>query len=104
MESCWYCDQLAFAECEDCRRPLCKTHMWTILEYVGRGVTLHKVRCTKRCTEDINQAEESHLYHTQGGGTVEWDTTNRNYVFVKPPPDFPNIKAGDFIPEGWGIT
>lgn len=44
------------------------------------------------------------LMHTQGGGTAEWDNINKRWVFVEPPPDFPQYRKGDFVPEQWGIA
>jgi len=44
------------------------------------------------------------VYHTQGGGTVRWDDLQKDYVFVDPPEEFPQYKAGDIMPEDWGIA
>ncbi len=50
------------------------------------------------------QEEKQEVLHTQGGGTVKWDALNKRWIFVDPPPDFPQYEQGDFMPEQWGIA
>ena len=42
------------------------------------------------------------IFATQGGGKVQW--INEAYRFIESPPDFPDIKIGDVIPDKWGIA
>lgn len=44
---------------------------------------------------------EDTLYHTQGGGTAEYDEETDRYVFVDPAENF---NEGDFVPEEWGLA
>ena len=42
------------------------------------------------------------IFATQGGGEVIWD--GERFVFIIPPPKFPQYKRGDPMPEKWGIA
>lgn len=42
------------------------------------------------------------IWGTQGGGLVR--EVNGAYVFVEPPPDFPNLTVGAIMPSEWGIA
>jgi len=56
---------------------------------------------TERARRKVGVDLETH--HTQGGGTVAWDTLKQAYVFVDPPAAF-SFKAGDVMPKDWGIA
>lgn len=60
--------------------------------------------CSQLELRDIYPWNEDDLFHTQKGGLVKWDRLNFRYVFVEPPPDLPKYKAGDLMPEEWGIV
>lgn len=53
---------------------------------------------------DVIESDSKKVYHTQGGGLVEWDELNHRYVFVESPENFPNLHVGDFMPDEWGIV
>lgn len=40
---------------------------------------------------------------TQGGGTAVWDQDQNCYVFKTPPVWWEGCKAGDIVPQEWGI-
>jgi len=42
------------------------------------------------------------VFGTQGGGLVR--EVNNTFIFVEPPPDFPNLTTGSEMPEEWGIV
>ncbi|MAH47371.1 hypothetical protein CMI37_16215 [Candidatus Pacearchaeota archaeon] len=53
---------------------------------------------------DGNVAEDQLLFVTQGGGTVRVDDCQPDvWVFVDPPRSCPELRAGDVMPEEWGI-
>lgn len=42
------------------------------------------------------------VFGTQGGGLAR--EVNGSYIFVEPPPDFPNMTVGSEVPEEWGLV
>ena len=58
------------------------------------------IRDARRMAAPI-QPTKVPVFGTQGGGTVIWLDEFHRYVFVTSPPDFPDMKPGDFMPEEW---
>lgn len=53
--------------------------------------------------DPLSYEDENEIVHTQGGGTAKWDPYNKRYIFIDPPSNFPDFKAGDFVPENWRV-
>jgi len=72
----------------------CGSHEVTFLQYVGDASCGD---CGRWQLEDA----EPESFHTQGGGMVQYDTYQHEYIFVTDPP--PGFEVGDFMPEQWSI-
>ncbi len=51
----------------------------------------------------LDNLDESKSYPTQGGGRVQWDSTEKRYIFVVAP-DVPGYSVGDAMPDDWSIA
>ena len=58
--------------------------------------------CTD-CPLDKVKNGNKKIFHTQGGGTVEYCKEVDWYIFVEPPP-WGKWKVGALMPKEWGIV